>query len=199
MEPSVVESVVVSYATHDRYGIVLFNGEYPKVTGSDWLEFRQQMDMIIRFETVEIERIRSNIAAIEEIESIVRSMEYSVKSPLKNDDDYAMASDDIDSDMNEYVPEHDDRDSSGFYAHKEEQISDIKGYVNSFFAATYVEEEHPFDGATERTIKNSDHYFAHGKGWDAINAISDRCEAEYEYKRALSLMPESMRDRMPTE
>ena len=201
MEPSAIErTVAVSYASHDRYGIMLENGEYPPVTGSDWLEFRQDMESIIAIETAETERIRSNIAAIEEIQSIVRSMEYSVKSPLKNDDDHAMASDDIYSDMDfEYDDAHDDKVTSGFYDHKQEQLSDIKSYVESFFNATCVEEQDEFDGATISVIQNSDHFFAHGKGEDAINAIASRCEAEYEYKQALRDMPESMRNRMPTE
>jgi hypothetical protein len=199
VEPSVVENVAISYLSHDRYGIMLENGDYPKVTGSDWMEFRSDMETIIQIETVETERIRSNIAAIEEIQSIVRSMEYSVKSPLKNDDDFAQKSDDVESDMDwEYVPEHDDRDSSGFYSHKEEQIADIKDYVNSFFNATCVEEEDT-DGATISVIQPSDQFFAHGKGEDAINAIAERCEAEYEYKLALRDMPEGMRQRMPKE
>jgi hypothetical protein len=201
VEPSVVENVAISYVTHDRYGIVLENGEYPTVTASDWLEFRQDMESIIAIETVELERIRSNIAAIEEIHSLVRSMEESiVSSRSRNDDDFASISDDVESDMDfEYVPEHDDRDSSGFYSHKEDQISGIKSYVQSFYDATCVQVEDDFDGAIICVILFSDHFFAHGKGWDAINAISDRCEAEYEYKKMLQSMPEGMRNRMPTE
>ena len=190
MEPSVVEVVI----SHDRYGIMLHDGEYPTVTSSDWLEFRQTMESIIAIETVEIERIRSNIAAIEEIQSIVRSMEHSVKSRLKNDDDYAMASDDISSDMDfEYDDAYDDKVTSGFYDHKQDQLSGIKSYVQSFYDAVCVQ------GATLTVIQNSDHFFAHGKGEDAIYAIADRCEAEYEYKQVLRDMPEGMRNRMPTE
>ena len=177
---------------------MLHDGRYPAVTASDWLEFRQTMESIIAIETAESERIQSNIAAIEEIHALVASMQRP-RSVVRSDDDYAMASDDIDSDMDgEYVEEYDDRYTSGFYDHKEEQTSDIKDYVQSFFNATCVEEEDT-DGATISVIQNSDHFFAHDKGWDAIEAIRNRCTYEYEYKQALRGMPEGMRNRMPTE
>ena len=198
MEPVTVERTVA--ISHDRYGIMLHDGVYAPVTASDWLQFRQEMESIIAIETAETERIRSNIAAIEEIHSLVRSMEESVTARTsRNDDDFASKSDDIESDMDfEYDDAHDDKVTSGFYDHKQDQLSGIKSYVQSFFNATCVEEEDD-DGATISVIQNSDHFFAHGKGWDAINAISDRCEAEYEYKQALRDMPEGMRNRMPKE
>ena len=199
MEPVTVEhTVAVSYLSHDRYGIMLENGVYPSVTGSDWMEFRSEMESIIQIETVESERIQSNIAAIEEIHALVASMQRP-RSVVRSDDDYAMPSDDIHSEMDgEYLPEYDHRYTSGFYDHKEEQTTDIKDYVESFFNATCVEEEDT-DGATISVIQNSDHLFAHAKGWDAIEAIRNRCNYEYEYKVMLESMPEGMRNRMPKE
>ena len=104
--------VAIESISHDRYGIMLHDGRYPTVTASDWLEFRQTMETIIAIETAESERIQSNIAAIEEIHALVASMQRP-RSVVRNDDDFASKSDDINSEMDwEYVEEYDDRYTS---------------------------------------------------------------------------------------
>jgi hypothetical protein len=196
VQPNPVEhTVAVSYVTHDRYGIMLEDGVYPAVTGSDWLEFWQDMTRVVTIETIEIRRIESNIEKIREVDSIIRSMES--KPDSRNDDDFALKSDDIESDMDfEYVSEHDDREFSGFYAHKEEQIADIKNYVESFFDACSVEQEDS-DGNTYRTILDANLLARYEKGQEAIEIIAQRCELEYTYKQEYESMSYDLRKNMP--
>jgi hypothetical protein len=183
VEPVTVEhTVAVSYLSHDRYGIMLENGCYPPITASDWLDFWHSMERIIVVEKIEIARIQSNTEKIREIDSIIRSMES--QSVSKHDDDFALKSDDVESEMDsEYNVEYDDRDSSGFYSHKEQQLEDITKYVESFYDACSVEQEDS-DGSTYRTILDLNLLTRYEKGQTALDCIAQRCELEYEYKQA---------------
>ena len=153
------------------------------------------MERIIVIETTEIRRIESNIAKIRDVDSIIRSMES--KPDSRNDDDFALKSDDIESDMDfEYVSEHDDREFSGFYAHKEDQLSGIKNYVESFFDACSVEQEDS-DGNTYLTILDANLKARYEKGQEALDMIAQRCELEYTYKQEYESMGWDMRKVMP--
>jgi hypothetical protein len=189
-------TIPIESISHDRYGIMLHDGNYPTVTASDWLDFWQDMTRVITIETIEIRRIQSNIEKIREVDSIIRSMES--KPDSRNDDDFAYKSDDIESDMDfEYVSEHDDRDSSGFYAHKEQQLEDIKKYVESFFDACSVEQEDS-DGNTYFTILDANLKARYEKGQEALDMIAQRCETEYTYKQEYESMSYDLRKNMPT-
>ena len=194
MQPSVVETVAVSYATHDRYGIVLDQGEYLPVTASDWTEFSLNMVQVTLAETAEIVRIKHNIAKIRDINALINSME---PERVKSDDDFAHKSDDIESEMDyEYVQDYDERFTSGFYDYKEGELEPITKLVDSFYDAVCSEVE-DIDGSTYRTIIHPKHQFAHLQGIKALETIAERCELSYSYKQEYEDMPYDLKKKMP--
>ena len=197
MEPSTVQNVVISYATHDRYGIMLSKGEYLPVTASDWKQFSLDMALIILAETAEISRIKHNIEKIRQIDSLIASMES--ERYVKSDDDWAHKSDDVESEMDhEYIEDYDDRYTSGFFSFKEGELESLTKLVESFYNAVCSEVE-DIDGSTYTTIKDRQTSIAYQEGIKAIRFIAERCELQYSYKLALRDMPQGMIKRMPKD